>query len=160
MAAVQRWLDAYVAAWRSNNRAEITALFTEDAVYRPLPYDQPLRSGEANCQGVDRRPRSTRELDGGLPGRRRDRQGWRGAGGHPVPGGGRKTGAGVRQRVRLAVRRAGTVPRLRGMVGEAARKVTWKLGKTPPPSPSPQGEGHPGMLRLGRGDGRSVPRRH
>src|SRR5207245_2960254 len=47
MAAVQRWLDAYVAAGRSNDRAEITALFTEDAVYRPLPYDQPLRGGEA-----------------------------------------------------------------------------------------------------------------
>ncbi len=47
MAAVQRWLDAYVAAWRSNNRAEITALFTEDTVYRPLPYDEPLRGPEA-----------------------------------------------------------------------------------------------------------------
>ena len=50
VAAVQRWLDAYVAAWRSNDRADITALFTEDAVYRPLPYDQPLRGGEATAR--------------------------------------------------------------------------------------------------------------
>jgi uncharacterized protein (TIGR02246 family) len=47
MARVQRWLDAYVAAWRSYDPGEIKALFTEDAVYRPLPYDKPLRGREA-----------------------------------------------------------------------------------------------------------------
>ena|SRR2546428_7637168 len=47
MASVQRWLDAYVAAWRSYDPEEIRQLFTEDAVYRPLPYDEPLRGGEA-----------------------------------------------------------------------------------------------------------------
>jgi len=44
---VQRWLDAYGAAWRSYDPEEIKALFTEDAVYRPLPYDEPLRGREA-----------------------------------------------------------------------------------------------------------------
>jgi len=37
--AVQAWLDAYVAAWRANQRGPIEALFTEDAAYRFHPYD-------------------------------------------------------------------------------------------------------------------------
>jgi ketosteroid isomerase-like protein len=36
---VQRWLDKYVAAWRSNERAQIEELFTEDAVYGYRPWD-------------------------------------------------------------------------------------------------------------------------
>ncbi len=47
MAGVQRWLDAYVAAWRSYDPAEIKALFTQDVVYHPTPYDEPLRGREA-----------------------------------------------------------------------------------------------------------------
>jgi len=47
MAGVQRWLDAYVAAWRSYDPGEIKALFAEDAIYRSLPYDEPLRGREA-----------------------------------------------------------------------------------------------------------------
>ena len=35
---VQRWLDDYVTAWRSNQPEPITALFTEDVVYRYRPY--------------------------------------------------------------------------------------------------------------------------
>jgi len=35
---VQAWLDRYVAAWRSNDRDEIAALFTDDATYRYRPY--------------------------------------------------------------------------------------------------------------------------
>jgi hypothetical protein len=35
---VQRWLDRYIDAWRSNDRAAIEALFTEDAAYRYRPY--------------------------------------------------------------------------------------------------------------------------
>lgn len=37
-AAVQAWLDRYVRAWRTNDRTEVEALFTEDAVYRYRPY--------------------------------------------------------------------------------------------------------------------------
>ena len=39
---VQRWLDAYVAAWASYDEAEITALFTDDCAYRYDPF--PIRS--------------------------------------------------------------------------------------------------------------------
>lgn len=43
---VRRWIDAYFAAWRSNDRAEIEALFTADATYRPKP-DSPPATGRA-----------------------------------------------------------------------------------------------------------------
>jgi ketosteroid isomerase-like protein len=42
-----RWLGAYVAAWRSNDRAQIEALFTDDAHYRYAPYEQPLLGAAA-----------------------------------------------------------------------------------------------------------------
>jgi uncharacterized protein (TIGR02246 family) len=44
---VQAWLDAYVAAWRSNDAATIGELFAEDAVYRYHPYDEPERGRDA-----------------------------------------------------------------------------------------------------------------
>ena len=44
---VQAWLDAYVAAWRSNDAAAIGELFAEDAEYRYHPYDEPLRGRQA-----------------------------------------------------------------------------------------------------------------
>jgi hypothetical protein len=37
--AVQRWLDAYVNAWRTYAPAAIGALFAEDAIYAYHPYD-------------------------------------------------------------------------------------------------------------------------
>jgi hypothetical protein len=39
---VQRWLDAYVAAWSSYDAAEIAALFTEDAEYRYDVFRKPI----------------------------------------------------------------------------------------------------------------------
>lgn len=42
---VQKWLDAYVEAWRTYEG--IADLFTEDAEYRYHPYDEPLRGREA-----------------------------------------------------------------------------------------------------------------
>ena len=35
---VQRWLDAYVDAWRTYDPAAIGALFADDAIYRYRPY--------------------------------------------------------------------------------------------------------------------------
>ena len=43
----QRWLERYVAAWRSYDPAEISALFTEDVEYRYHPYDEPVRGRDA-----------------------------------------------------------------------------------------------------------------
>lgn len=40
-AHVRRWIDAYLSAWRSNDRAEVEALFAEGASYRPQPDSPP-----------------------------------------------------------------------------------------------------------------------
>jgi ketosteroid isomerase-like protein len=45
--AAQDWLDAYVAAWLSYDRAQIHALFSEDVEYRYHPYDQPITGRKA-----------------------------------------------------------------------------------------------------------------
>lgn len=44
---VGRWLDSYIAAWRSNDRDRIAALFTEDAEYRYRPYQEPVIGASA-----------------------------------------------------------------------------------------------------------------
>ena len=44
---VQRWLDAYVAAWKSYDREAIAALFAADVSYRYHPYDEPVRGRDA-----------------------------------------------------------------------------------------------------------------
>lgn len=45
--AVAAWVDAYLAAWRSNDAARIGALFTEDATYAYHPWDEPLQGRDA-----------------------------------------------------------------------------------------------------------------
>jgi ketosteroid isomerase-like protein len=44
---VDRWLAAYVAAWKSYDRDDIAALFSDDVTYRYHPYDEPIRGREA-----------------------------------------------------------------------------------------------------------------
>ena len=44
---VTRWLEAYVAAWKSGDREEIRDLFGEDVRYRYHPWDEPLAGREA-----------------------------------------------------------------------------------------------------------------
>lgn len=46
-AAVDRWLDAYIEAWKTYDRDEIEALFSEGVRYRYHPYDEPLEGREA-----------------------------------------------------------------------------------------------------------------
>jgi ketosteroid isomerase-like protein len=41
------WMEQYVAAWRSNDRAAIESLFTDDARYFAEPYDQPYLGAAA-----------------------------------------------------------------------------------------------------------------
>ena len=38
----QDWLDRYVDAWRSYDRDDVSALFSEDIAYRYHPSDQPI----------------------------------------------------------------------------------------------------------------------
>jgi ketosteroid isomerase-like protein len=47
LGAVQRWLDDYIAAWRSYDPQAIKALFSPDVAYWPSPYVEPLRGPEA-----------------------------------------------------------------------------------------------------------------
>ena len=44
---MQRWLDAYVDAWRSYDGAAIGELFAPDATYAYHPYDEPERGRDA-----------------------------------------------------------------------------------------------------------------
>ncbi|HEY4632284.1 MAG TPA: nuclear transport factor 2 family protein [Candidatus Limnocylindrales bacterium] len=44
---VQRWLDAYVEAWRSYEPGAIGALFAADAEYRYQPYLEPVVGRDA-----------------------------------------------------------------------------------------------------------------
>jgi ketosteroid isomerase-like protein len=44
---VARWLQAYVEAWKSYDRARIAALFSEDVRYRFHPYDEPTVGRDA-----------------------------------------------------------------------------------------------------------------
>ncbi|MCA1569223.1 MAG: nuclear transport factor 2 family protein [Chloroflexi bacterium] len=50
---VQAWLDRYIEAWRANDPELIKALFTEDAVYRYRPYDDPERTFTGNAAIVE-----------------------------------------------------------------------------------------------------------
>ncbi len=43
----QGWLDDYVAAWQSYDRAAIKALFAEDAEYRYYPWEEAVVGAEA-----------------------------------------------------------------------------------------------------------------
>jgi ketosteroid isomerase-like protein len=45
--AAQDWLDRYVAAWRSYDRDDIAALFSEDVTYRYHPSDEPTVGRDA-----------------------------------------------------------------------------------------------------------------
>ena len=56
-ADVQRWLDDYVAAWKSYDREAIGALFAEDCEYRYRPYgDTGPRPGRASSPARDGDP--------------------------------------------------------------------------------------------------------
>ncbi len=50
-ARLQRWMDGYLRAWRSNAAADIEALFTDEAVYLTAPDAEPRRGRDAIVAG-------------------------------------------------------------------------------------------------------------
>jgi ketosteroid isomerase-like protein len=44
---VARWLDRYIEAWKSYDRDQIAALFSNDVKYRYHPYDEPISGRQA-----------------------------------------------------------------------------------------------------------------
>jgi ketosteroid isomerase-like protein len=44
--AAARWVERYLHAWESNDRADIGALFTDEAIYRPTPMSPGWRGRE------------------------------------------------------------------------------------------------------------------
>jgi hypothetical protein len=44
---VQSWLDRYIAAWKSYDREQIKALFSDDVTYKYHPWDEPLHGPDA-----------------------------------------------------------------------------------------------------------------
>jgi uncharacterized protein (TIGR02246 family) len=51
LADVARWMDAYVAAWSSNDPEEISSLFTGDARYYLVPTARPWVGREEIARG-------------------------------------------------------------------------------------------------------------
>lgn len=44
---LNRWLGAYVEAWKTYDRQKVEALFAEDISYRYHPYDEPIVGRDA-----------------------------------------------------------------------------------------------------------------
>jgi uncharacterized protein (TIGR02246 family) len=65
---VDRWLQAYVEAWKTYDPEQIAALFSEDVAYRYHPYDDPLRGRDAVVESwlgeSDVEAASTRDPEG------------------------------------------------------------------------------------------------
>ena len=45
--SVATWLQAYVQAWKSYDEKAIGELFSEDAIYRPNPFYEPIQGRDA-----------------------------------------------------------------------------------------------------------------
>jgi ketosteroid isomerase-like protein len=48
VAALADWLDRYEQAWRNNDAGQIRALFTDDAVYRWHPWEEPADGADGS----------------------------------------------------------------------------------------------------------------
>jgi ketosteroid isomerase-like protein len=67
--AVRRWLDGYRTAWVDRDPDAAAALFTDDALYREQPYEEPFR-GPQGVREYWARVTATQaqvELDWGVP---------------------------------------------------------------------------------------------
>ena len=65
---VEQWLDAYIEAWKSYDRDQIAALFSEDVKYRYHPNDEPVQGRQAVVESWlgegDHEDASTRDPEG------------------------------------------------------------------------------------------------
>ncbi len=50
-ADVEKWLNSYVKAWKTNNPQDIAKLFTEGAFYSTGPFDEPWIGQQAIIDG-------------------------------------------------------------------------------------------------------------
>ena len=50
-ASITRWVEDYVKAWKSNARADIESLFTDDAEYLESPYETAWIGRDAIVEG-------------------------------------------------------------------------------------------------------------
>jgi hypothetical protein len=65
-ADVDRWLDAYVAAWKSYDRDQIAGLFSADVSYRYRPHEEPIVGRDAVVEdwlGEDRDAEGTYDAE-------------------------------------------------------------------------------------------------
>ena len=131
-AAVTAWLDAYVAAWKSYDREQIGALFSDDVKYRFHPYDEPVEGREAVVESW----LGEGEHEG-APGR--DEDGTYDASYRPIAvdgdvavvdreqhlhqGAGRADRRGLRQLLRDSLRRRRPLPGVHRVVHEAPRRI-------------------------------------
>ena len=53
-AGVERWIEAYRKAWKSDDPQDIAALFTEDATYSPFPWPREKNRWEGRDTIVQR----------------------------------------------------------------------------------------------------------
>jgi len=53
-AGVERWIEAYRKAWKSDDRQDIAALFTEDATYSPFPWPRERNRWEGRDLIIER----------------------------------------------------------------------------------------------------------
>ena len=67
-ADIDRWLEAYIAAWKSYDPNAIGALFSEDVEYRYHPYDEPVHGRDAVVEAwlgeSDHEGASSRDAEG------------------------------------------------------------------------------------------------
>lgn len=55
-AAVERWMEGYIKAWRTNDPQDIGPLFTEDARYHTAPHRPPWKGRQGIVEGwIDRK---------------------------------------------------------------------------------------------------------
>ena len=50
-ASITRWVEDYVTAWKSNDRADVETLFTDDAEYHESPFDTQWIGRDAIVEG-------------------------------------------------------------------------------------------------------------